>query len=98
MTATTAILPAGNGPSQSLPFTLGNGEETTLSVFPAAGTTLEPSMKPLVLAKQASNGNWVRTRTLLSFKRQIQVVRGEGTYRLERDQQPGTISVGGDRY
>lgn len=93
----TEIIPAGTTAINSSPFTLAEGEQLTLSIFPASGNSLHPSMRPLVVAKQASNSAWIRTRVLLSFDAQIQVVRGAGTFRLERDEQPAGISIGADR-
>jgi hypothetical protein len=93
----TEIIPAGNGPQNSAPFTLTEGQELTLSLFPAAGNFLSSDIKPLVVAKQASNGAWTRTRVILSFEQQIVVLRGAGDYRLERDQQPAGVSVGADK-
>lgn len=93
----TQILAAGSAAANSTTFSLVEGQELTLSIFPATGNTLDPSMKPLVLAKQASTTNWTRQRVLLGFDAPVQIIRGAGDYRLERPDQPAGVSVGADK-
>lgn len=93
----TNILAAGSAAANSATFTLAEGEELTISLFPAAGSTFDPAMRPSVVTKQASNTAWVSTRVVLGFADSVQVVRGGGTYRLERPDQPVGVSYGADK-
>jgi hypothetical protein len=93
----TAILTAGTTAASSATFTLTEGQEITLALFPATGAELPQGRYIFRVKKQASTGQWNDTRAYMDRKNPTTVFRGRGTFRVDRPVIAGAMGVGVDR-
>lgn len=92
------ILAVGTTAAQSSTVTLTSGQEATLSLFTSTGV-LERPQRPDVfhVEKQASNSEWVRTGAVLTADQPVIVIRGIGSFRVNRPALNVTQQIGVDK-
>jgi|GEM_PF-4802025 len=92
------ILAAGTTAAQSSTVTLTSGQEATLALFTSDGV-LERPQRPeqFHVEKQASNSQWVRTGAYLSADQPVIVIRGIGSFRVNRPALSVSQQIGVDQ-